>query len=69
MASKIKISIEYILLALLVIGLIISLYYYVIPSKPVTGEVKIGDEIPGTGWILKKASYSKATFKNELIGF
>ena len=70
MIPKIKIPIEYILLAILVIGLIPSIYYmYIIPSKPVSGEVKIGEEIPGTGWVLEKASYSKATFKNKLIDY
>lgn len=60
-----------ILLAILVAGIAIALYYLALPPNIQTGTLQLEDEIPGTGWKLVDLSPTagKASFKNTIINY
>ncbi|ADI32596.1 hypothetical protein [Staphylothermus hellenicus] len=63
--------IDEILLAILVAGIVLALFYLALPPNIQTGTLQLEDEIPGTGWKLVDLSPTagKASFKNTIMNY
>lgn len=63
--------IDIVLLAILIAGIALSIYYLALPPVIKTGTLELEDEIPGTGWKLIDVSprAGKASFSNTIINY